>query len=120
MTIEQRWISLRSGSIGRLGEARNALERGISNLDLGVAPAFTSLEDIGSNMQSSAHRPGAITMPDESKPSTLADQIKSAQESIRSWPAWLRNSAKFSGQPGPNESRADRQIDRADQSGATK
>ena len=59
-------------------------------------------------------------MPDESKPSALADQIRSAQESIRSWPAWLRDSAKFSGQPGPNESRADRQIDRADTSGKTR
>jgi hypothetical protein len=52
-------------------------------------------------------------MPDENKSSTLADQIKSAQESIRTWPEWLRDSAKFSGQPGPGESRGDQTIERA-------
>jgi hypothetical protein len=41
-------------------------------------------------------------MPDENKPSTLGDQIKSAQESLRTWPEWMRDAAKFSGQPAPN------------------
>jgi hypothetical protein len=42
-------------------------------------------------------------MPDDNKPSTLGDQIKSAQESVRSWPDWLRDAAKVSGQPAPSQ-----------------
>lgn len=51
-------------------------------------------------------------MADENKPSTLGDQIKSAQESVRSWPDWLRDAAKFSGQPAPNQQPSE-QLDRA-------
>lgn len=46
-------------------------------------------------------------MPDENKSSTLGDQIKSAQESVRNWPEWLRDCAKFSGQPVPSHSPAE-------------
>jgi hypothetical protein len=55
-------------------------------------------------------------MPDENKPSTLGDQIKSAQESMRNWPEWMREAARFSGQPGPGESSAQQQSDRTDSS----
>ena len=53
-------------------------------------------------------------MPDENKPSTLGDQIKSAQESISTWPKWLRDAAKFSGQPDSGPALDRREIDRSD------
>ena len=38
-------------------------------------------------------------MPEKRKPSTLADQVRSAQRSIQSWPEWMREAAHFAGQP---------------------
>lgn len=40
-----------------------------------------------------------LSMATNEKPSTLADQVKSAQRSMETWPEWLRDSAKFAGQP---------------------
>ena len=33
------------------------------------------------------------------KPSTLGEQVKSAQRSMKTWPEWMREAAKFAGQP---------------------
>lgn len=42
-------------------------------------------------------------MTKEAKTSALGDQIKSAQKSMQTWPEWMRDAAKFSGQPANTE-----------------
>lgn len=33
------------------------------------------------------------------KASTLGDQVKAARESMKTWPEWMREAARFSGEP---------------------
>lgn len=59
-------------------------------------------------------------MPDEKKQSTLADQVRSAQRSMESWPEWMREAARFAGQPREFEKAAARGPAQPDPSKQTK